>query len=112
MEVRGVRPENLILIVLILVFFLFMTRRTRRAQQEALATQERAVPGTRVVTTAGLYATVVGVEDGQVVLETAPGQASRWDRRAIARILEDDPAAEGEPDDPPAKSLDGRPDAE
>jgi hypothetical protein len=38
--------------------------------------------------TSGLYGTVVETgEDGTIRLETSPGTVSRWDRRAVARIV-------------------------
>jgi preprotein translocase subunit YajC len=48
------------------------------------------------VTTSGLYALIVALDDNVVTLQTAPGQQVRWDRRAIARLVEAeaDPSAE------------------
>jgi preprotein translocase subunit YajC len=40
------------------------------------------------MTTSGMYGTLVELtDDGVAVLETAPGQHTRWDRRAIAKIV-------------------------
>jgi hypothetical protein len=49
--------------------------------------------------TSGLYGTVVETgEDGTIRLETSPGTVSRWDRRAVARIISSpDEAAETAP---------------
>jgi preprotein translocase subunit YajC len=87
------QPESLILLVLLGGFLLLTVNRTRRQQREAANLQAQVSEGARVMTTAGLYATVVGMDDSTVTLETAPGQQSRWDRRAIARILADEPPA-------------------
>ncbi len=46
------------------------------------------------MTTAGLYATVVEVEDGDVLLEVAPDVVCRFTRAAVARIVSP-PAADG-----------------
>ena len=43
------------------------------------------------MTTAGIHATVVEVEDGLVVLEVAPGVLVRFADAAVVRIV-DDPA--------------------
>ena len=63
---------------------------TLRGSQTAAGTAAPAVagsPGAEVMTASGLYATVVSIDDTVVVLETGPGQESRWDRRAVARVL-------------------------
>ena len=90
-EDNVVRPESLLLLLLMggLLFLLFT--RSRRQQRAAQQLQSGLAAGARVMTTAGLYATVVGIEDSVVVLETSPGQTSRWDRRAIARVLPEEP---------------------
>ncbi len=47
------------------------------------------VPGSRVRTTAGMYGTVVEVDDQDVVLEIAPGVEARFLRRAIMDVVPD-----------------------
>ncbi len=82
------------LLLLFAVGLLVITfMRGRRQQREAQTTQHQLAPGAEVMTTAGLYATVVAVEDSVVTLETAPGQRSRWDKRAVARIVAPAPGA-------------------
>jgi preprotein translocase subunit YajC len=84
-----VKPENLLLLVLLggLLFMVFS--RQRKQQREAQQTQASISVGAEVMMTAGLYGTVVGLDEQTVLLETAPGQRSRWDRRAVARILDE-----------------------
>jgi preprotein translocase subunit YajC len=82
-----VNPSSLLLLVLMAAVLFLLFSRSRRQQRSAQQLQAGLAPGTKIMTTAGLYATVVDI-DGQVVtLETAPGRHSRWDRRAIARVL-------------------------
>ena len=92
-------PESIVLLVLLAGLFFLMVNRTRRQQRDSQNLQANLTVGTRIMTTAGLFATVVAVDDTTVTLETAPGQRSRWDRRAVARIapeLPEEPvAAEG-----------------
>jgi len=76
-----------LLLLLAGVMLVVAVTRGRRQQREATSTQQRVAPGAEVMTTSGLFATVVSVEDAVVTLETAPGQRSRWDKRAVARIL-------------------------
>jgi preprotein translocase subunit YajC len=88
-----VKPESLIFFALMAGLLLLMFNRGRRSQRDAAATQARVAPGSKIMTTAGLYATVVEVDGDVVVLESAPGQRSRWDRRVVARIITDEPVA-------------------
>lgn len=95
--------ENLFLILpLALLALLFFSNSRRR--REAATVQSALAPGSQIVTTAGLYATVVAVEDVAVVLEASPGAHTRWARAAVARVvttpadtLDPDPAAAGGP---------------
>ncbi|HEY6795577.1 MAG TPA: preprotein translocase subunit YajC [Kineosporiaceae bacterium] len=84
------QAQSLILLVLFGGLLFLMFNRTRRQQREAQELQAKLTVGARVMTTAGLYATVVDLDSAVVTLETAPGQQSRWDRRAVARIVTDD----------------------
>jgi preprotein translocase subunit YajC len=94
------QPQSLILVVLLGGMLLLMFNRTRRQQREAQNLQATVTEGSRIMTTAGLFATVVELDDATVTLETAPGQRSRWDRRAIARVLPADEAEGAEPGAP------------
>ena len=80
----------LVAIVVLFGLLYFVTiRPQRRRQQAAAQTQRTIVPGTRVRTTAGMYATVTSVEDQDVVLEVAPGVEVRFLRRAIMEVVTD-----------------------
>jgi preprotein translocase subunit YajC len=91
--------QYLFLIAIVVLFGLlyFVTiRPQRRRQQAAAQTQREIVPGTRVRTTAGMYATVTSVEDQDVVLEVAPGVEVRYLRRAIMDVVSDPTGMEPE----------------
>jgi len=80
-----------ILFFALLVFGLYVLAiRPQRARAQALAAVQAAVvPGSRVVTTAGIHATVVAKEDGDVLLlEIAPGVRVRFVAAAVVRLLE------------------------
>ena len=77
------------LVVLFGVLYFVMIRPQRRRQQQAMQTQRTIEPGVRVRTTAGMYATVVAVEDQDVILEVAPGVEARFMRRAIMDVVPD-----------------------
>jgi preprotein translocase subunit YajC len=77
----------LILLALVFVVLIVLPGRQRKkvaAQQQQM--QESLKPGTQVMTTAGMHATVRGVGDGTVDLEIAPGVVSTFERRAVLQV--------------------------
>jgi preprotein translocase subunit YajC len=82
----------------LLVFGLYaLVIRPQRVRAKAVAQVRASLePGRRVMTTAGIHATVVAVEDGVVVLEVAPGVQVRFADAAVVRLL-DDPTGPVEP---------------
>src|ERR687886_1727433 len=79
----------LILLALVFVVLIVLPGRQRKkmqAQQQQM--QESLKPGTSVMTTAGMHATVAGIGDGTVDLEIAPGVVSTYERRAILQVRE------------------------
>lgn len=98
----GFNPTTLILILVVVVgFYLLMIRPQQRRRQQAQQQQSSVQPGTRVRTTAGMYATVVDVDGDDVVLEVAPGVEVRYMRRAIMDVVgpAEDTVAEDEVED-------------
>jgi preprotein translocase subunit YajC len=87
----------LILVLVLVVGFLFLTSRKRKAASQQMQTALKV--GSKIMTTAGLYATVVSVEDDGVVLEVAPGVHSKYARAAISRVLDAPEGAEPLDDD-------------
>ena len=79
------------------VFYLLIMRPARnrqKRQQEMLTTVQ---PGTRIMTTAGMYGTVVEVEDEDISVELAPGVTIRMVKAAIGRVLTEPESPELEP---------------
>lgn len=87
------------LILLVVVFYFLLIRPQRKRQQEAQQMQNSLTPGARVMTTTGLFATVVAVDNEDVVLEVAPGIETRWVKAAIGRVVQpgDAPVVADEP---------------
>jgi preprotein translocase subunit YajC len=83
-----------ILIGVVFYFLLFRPQRRRQQQQQQM--QRQVQPGQRVMTTAGMLADVVAVEDEAVVLEIAPGVEVRFVKAAIGQVLPDDEDIEDE----------------
>lgn len=92
----------LIIVVLIGVFYFVMIRPQRNRQRKVQQQQNTVVPGARVRTTAGMYATVVEVDGNDVLLEVAPGVEVLYVKRAIMEVLpdEEDGDPDGMPEDP------------
>ena len=108
MDLAGLLP----LVLVLVVFWLFIIRPARNRQRELARTQQGLVPGQQVMTSAGLFATVVAVEDDAVVLEVAPGVHSRYARQAVVRVLDqpaESPAEEPAEPDRAQRSDDGAP---
>ena len=88
--------QQLLFFALLLFGLYVLAIRPQRARARALAEVRAALePGRRVMTTAGIHATVTAVEEGVVVLEIAPGVRVRFADAAVVRILD-------EPTGPPA----------
>jgi preprotein translocase subunit YajC len=94
---------GLALPVLMIVGFYFLLirpqRNRQRAQQTLLASLE---VGDEVMTTGGIYGTIVEIDDdeGTVTVEIAPGTRVRMVRQGIAqRFVEDKYDEGGEPED-------------
>src|ERR1700712_5723918 len=74
---------NSLLPIIIVIFLLVAMTLSRRNRQRALAEQQHRREeirfGTEVVTTSGLYGTVVGINDDDTVqLAIAPGVEVKW----------------------------------
>ncbi|PZF84568.1 preprotein translocase subunit YajC [Jiangella anatolica] len=95
-------------ILLIAVFYFLLIRPQQKQRRQMTELQQSVQPGTKVMTTAGLLATVVEIDDDEVVLEVAPGVHSRYVRRAIANVVQPkEPVADTTPaDDAPGASDD------
>lgn len=78
------------IIVIGLVFYFLLFRPQRRRQQQQAEMQRQIQPGQRVITTAGMLATVVAIDDDGVVLEIAPGVEARFVKQAIGQVIPDD----------------------
>lgn len=75
----------LALFMLAAYFLIIRPQQRRRKQVEAV--QSALGPGDEIVTVAGLYGTVVEVDDKTVTLEVAPGVTNRYSRQAVAQVV-------------------------
>ena len=74
---------GLVLIFALLYFVLIRPQRNR--QRQAMQVQRQVEPGQRIITTFGMYGTVVSGDDQTVQLEIAPGVQITISRRAVLR---------------------------
>lgn len=65
----------------------FGMRKQKRAVAATQQMQEQLLPGTRVMTTSGLYAEVTAVADDTIELEIAPGFRTTWVRAAVREVV-------------------------
>ncbi|GAB3927392.1 hypothetical protein GCM10011575_09870 [Microlunatus endophyticus] len=80
----------ILIVVMIIAFWLLIMRPQRKRQAEQAQLINAIEPGSRVVTTTGIYATVVAVGDKQIVLETAPGTQITMLKQAVGRVVRED----------------------
>jgi preprotein translocase subunit YajC len=91
-------------------FWLLVLRPARARQQAAIAVVDQVAPGARVMTTAGLFGTVVAVDGDQIDLEIAPGVVVRYMSAAVAKIVPDPDSAGTDGPSHPSRTADDTPD--
>jgi preprotein translocase subunit YajC len=98
----------LLLIVLVLgliVMYVVMIRPQRQRQAEHQSRLDRVDAGDDVLTTGGIYGTIVQAEGDDLVVEIAEGVEVHMTRRGIAVVLP--PEAEDEEDDEDEENEEG-----
>ncbi|TDD83669.1 preprotein translocase subunit YajC [Saccharopolyspora karakumensis] len=87
-----------LLIVLLAVPLFLQARKQKRAMAEQQKLQNSITAGDRVMTTSGVFGTVVSTSDDTIDIEIAPGMTTTWVRQAVREKVETEaaeaPAAE------------------
>lgn len=83
-ELAGFLP----LLLIVVIFWLFIVRPQRRRQQEYATLQSQLEPGQQVMTTSGIFAEIVSIDDLDAVLRIAPGVEIRVHRQAIGQVVQ------------------------
>ncbi|WP_278312977.1 preprotein translocase subunit YajC [Lolliginicoccus levis] len=85
-----------LLILLLLVPMFLSVRRQKKEMDRQAALQDSLSVGDRIMTTSGLYGTIMAVEDTTVELEIAPGVVATWMRLAIRDVIREDIEEDGD----------------
>ncbi|MFB4319407.1 preprotein translocase subunit YajC [Actinomadura sp. 21ATH] len=86
---------NLLLLLAVpLVFYFLLIRPQSKRRKEQMQMQSNLVPGARIMTTSGMYANVVSVDDDGLVLEIAPGVEARFVKAAVMQVVDGEKAAD------------------
>ena len=85
-----------LLIVLLAVPLFLQVRKQKKAMQEQQKLQNSLTAGDRVMTTSGLFGTIVSTGDTTVDLEIAPGVVTTWLNQAIREKVDTEDAAQDE----------------
>ena len=80
-------PIFLILILVVFYVVVMIPQNRRRKQTQAM--QRSIEPGARIVTTSGMYGTVVDVDDDGFVLEIDDDVQGKFVKGALGRVLPD-----------------------
>ncbi|WP_432511132.1 preprotein translocase subunit YajC [Kineococcus sp. SYSU DK001] len=83
----GGSSSSLFFLLIMAALLVFMFSRTRKQQKAQQQMQNSIGPGSEVMTTSGMFGTVVERTDEYVVIEIAPGLRTRWTPRAVARVV-------------------------
>ncbi len=83
--------QYLMMILIIVVFYFFMIRPQMKRQKELKKFRESLAKGDKVVTTGGIYGTVVGIKDNIVVMSIANGVEVKVDKNAVIKDISDAP---------------------
>lgn len=89
------------LVLLGVVFYFLILRPQKKRQQAQQALLKSLAPGTEVMTTAGIFGTIVWVNDEKYGLQIAPGVEITILPAAVAKVVDQPlPEAIEEPDAP------------
>ncbi|ROO84374.1 preprotein translocase subunit YajC [Actinocorallia herbida] len=77
------------LALIAVAFYFFLIRPQKKRQQEQAKMQSALHPGSRVVTSSGIYGTVLDSDEGDILLEIAEGVEVRVMAQAVLRVIEE-----------------------
>jgi preprotein translocase subunit YajC len=99
-------PLSLALIAIAAVLIVFMFVSSRRRKRDAETMREKIVPGAEVMTSQGIFGTLISVDEdkNEAIIETTPGTRLRVHSQTIAKVVETiEPIADDAADEPRAQ---------
>ena len=91
---EGGLMSTLIMFALIIgIFYFLILRPQQKRQKERQKLLETLKKGDKVLTAAGMYGTISGIDEKTVLIQVADGVKLKFDRSSVSSILK-----EGEPD--------------
>jgi preprotein translocase subunit YajC len=91
------------LLLCAVVFYLLVLGPERKQRKKRDEMLNKLSKGDKVMTTGGLYASVVAVQDDVVTLQIADGVRARFARSAVQSVVAEEGAAEKAPEREPEK---------
>lgn len=97
-------PITLVLLAVLAVLVFFMFRNGRKRKRDLEELQAKMVPGADVMTSFGMYGTIVSIDDeaNKVALEVSPGTVVELHRQTIARVVDSAAAVDAPIDESPS----------
>lgn len=92
-------PFSLFMIAALGLLIYFMFRNSRKQRQAQQDLQENLIPGAEVMTSFGLFATVMSIDDETNIatIDAGSGTVLRVHRQVLTKIVQDEPEALEEP---------------
>ena len=89
-------PFSLMMMAVLALLVFFMFRNSRKQRQTQLELQEKLVPGAKVMTSFGLYATLVSIDDetNVAVIKTGKSTTLEVHRQVLTKVIEDEVPAD------------------
>jgi len=75
----------------VLVVFIFLSwRNSKKRQKEQTELKEKMVPGVEIMTSTGIYGTLLSVDDdkNEAVIETSPGNTLRIHKQTLLKVVD------------------------
>jgi preprotein translocase subunit YajC len=89
-------PVSLFMVAILGLLIFFMVRNSRKQKQTQLELAEKLKPGAEVMTSFGLFATVLDMDDETNVatLDVGKGVEIKVHRQVLTKVVDDEPVEE------------------
>jgi len=81
--------QFVLILIIFGLFYLIMIRPMRKSQKETETMRDELKNGDRVLTTGGIYGTVVGVQDDRIQLKVADSVKVQVAKSAVTQLVEE-----------------------